>query len=187
METAANTGLGIRPDGSAMQLHDLLAMCQTDTGPFICRAVVQTLENDEYPFQELLFDADTVVAHDEFILTVEGRCRNGYLRNKIGLTEFDGVGDQVLKKEFEFGRVGTEGWQRTGMDTCLAFPEVFSQVGQHLFQQPVAVDRHRFLFPADARVVEKVLDEGLHSLRSLGQIVETGMTVFIELVAIILL
>src|ERR1700743_148550 len=65
-ERAAFSGVGFRPYMPPMQFGYLFTMGQADTRSLILRAVVQTLKDDEDPFQEFWLDPDAIVANDEF-------------------------------------------------------------------------------------------------------------------------
>ena len=82
-----------------MQFRDLFAMGQAYARPLILRPVVQTLENDEYPFQELIFDADAIIPEGELPLSVLLCHVNIHFRRLILAAELDGIADEVLEQQ----------------------------------------------------------------------------------------
>src|SRR5258707_7284367 len=113
-----------------MQLDDLLTVGKADAGAFILIPGMQSLEDDEDPFQELVFHADAIVADDELALTVPEHRGHPYFRGAVVMAEFDSVDDQILEEQFQLCGIGVEGRQITCRYFGAAFPDALAQISQ---------------------------------------------------------
>src|SRR5580698_8488141 len=105
-------------------------MSQPDARAFVFIPAMQTLKNNEDTIEELGFDADAVVANHKFPVTGFSIRLNIDFRCAIGMSELDGVGNEVLKQKLEFGRIGAQYRQIGRADAGAALPDTFVQIGQ---------------------------------------------------------
>ena len=100
IELTALTRLRFGPDGSAVQFYDLLAMGKPDTRTLISCPGVQSLKNDKDPFEELRLDTDAVIPHHKPPMVGIFSRPDGDGRYPVGMSEFNGVDDEILQQQF---------------------------------------------------------------------------------------
>src|SRR5699024_5067017 len=153
----------IQPDTTTVELDDLLAHCQTDTGTGVFFASVQPLEDHEDSFRVLRFDTDSVVdtAADAFVATTFDADVHA---RRVLTPELHGVADEVEEHLGEQGAVTLDGGQRVVGDHCLDLFQASGQAAERIPQSHVEVDGGEILGPADPGKGQQVVDEGLHTL-----------------------
>src|SRR5699024_10858830 len=170
----------IQPATTTVELDDLLAHCQTDTGTGVFFASVQPLEDHEDSFRVLRFDTDSVVdtAEDPFVTTTFDADVHA---RRVLTPELHGVADEVEEHLGEQGAVTLDGGQRVVGDHCLDLFQASGQAAERIPQSHVEVDGGEILGPADPGKGQQVVDEGLHTLGALDGEVDVGVGTFVEL------
>src|ERR1043165_6810097 len=102
---------GFHPDLSVVPVHYFFAAGKANSCARILRAPVQALEDHKYPLQVLLIDADAVIGNrkEEFLFLFHRTDDDLIL--SIFFSEFYGIADEVLEKQFKLQRTSSYGRQ----------------------------------------------------------------------------
>ncbi len=112
---------------------------------------MQSLEDDEYSFEKLLLDADPVIPDGKLPVARLFDGADGYFGCNTGPVKFDGIRNEVLEQQFQFGGITAKDGQIFDADACAAFADHVAEIGQYLFEHMIAIDFPGFLFTADPR------------------------------------
>src|SRR5680860_521054 len=163
-----------------MPLDDLLADREPDPGARVL-ARMEPLEGREDPLHVRALDSDAVVADEEPPSLRRALCANFHDRWTID-AELDGVVDEVLEDLKELWGVRLDGRERLMPDRGSGLISRDFEIHERLFQDLLAVGPLPLEFRrADAGEREQILNEHLHSLRSVDDETDELVGILVEL------
>src|SRR5690606_20808247 len=188
MEGTALARHRLQPEAAAMVFDDALADGKADAAARIFEPVVQALEDDEDALEEARLDADAVVLNmhgGDAVLVPLGADADE--RRPTRLVILERIADQVLQQCAHLHGLAEHDRQRTALECCARLRYGLAEVLQQQRVGAFEVDRAQVaLAPADARVVQEIVNQALHAVRAVDGEVEIGLAGLVHLVRIAL-